>query len=91
MVKLAACYQQLENSEELTQVDLIRTDVKSLHLGLEVFVKAASRTEASGAMAGITRVFLLLDKNVGRLEACELAEETPLTEPEYPTSDPSGR
>ena len=90
LLKLAACYRQLGNSEGLTQVRLIRTDAESLLRGLQVFVKTRSHAEARGALAGTTRAFLLLDKDVRALVACELPQETPLTEPEYPTSDPSG-
>ena len=90
LLKQAACYQQLGNSEGLTKIRLIRTEAESLLRGLQVFVKTQSHAEALGALAGTTRAFLLLDKDVRALAACELPEETPLTEPEPPTSDPSG-
>lgn len=83
VLKLAACYQQTGNFAAIDKLGPIRTEAGNLRIGLDYFVKAPTRSEAGMAMAGTTRAFLLLDKDVQALEACE-------SDADYPTSDPSG-
>ncbi len=87
--RLTACYEQSGDRDSLTRARVVRTDIEDLARGLETFLRAPSHTEAGRAMSGTTRVFILLDKDFRTLTSCELADQTPVIEPEPPTSDPS--